>query len=75
MHELALDTIWKVSRCLDPGVEQSPFYAIEFHLSLIFIYVKNKYVPRTLQEILICSEKLQATAHVVEGLLQSYEGG
>lgn len=36
----ALDTTWKVSRCLDPGVEPFLFYAAEFHSSLIFIYVR-----------------------------------
>lgn len=41
------------------------FCAMEFNSSLIFIYGRNKYVPRTLQELLIRCEKLQAS-HVVE---------
>lgn len=41
------------------------FCAMEFNSSLIFIYRRNKYMPGTLQELLIWCEKLQAS-HAVE---------
>lgn len=67
-RERELETIWKsLAAAWLRTLEWNSllFCATEFNSSLIFIYGRNKYVPRTLQELLIRWEKLHAS-HVVE---------